>query len=215
MKIKWYGHACFLLTAADGTRILTDPCDPGTGYTLSGIEADVITVSHGHHDHNYLAAAAGKPKVYDTVGEHDYDGISIKGVHTWHDDRGGQLRGDNIVFVFNIDGLRVCHLGDLGHVPDEAACAAIGKVDVLLCPIGGVYTIDAEEALKVTAALKAHVLIPMHYRTKAVKNIKLDGPEPLLHNLRYWRGHRVGSAEVSLSPDALGENRVIILDYVQ
>ena len=170
MKLRWYGHSCFLLTGADGVRILTDPCDPPTGYKLHDIEADAVTVSHAHHDHNYLAAAAGQPAVIDSAGTFDVRGCRVTGVPTWHDPERGKKRGPNLVFVFEIDGLRVAHLGDLGDVPDAATVDAIGRVDVLLCPIGGYYTIDADEARKTVTSSARACLFPCTTARKPVRS---------------------------------------------
>lgn len=215
MKLRWYGHSCFLLTSTDGVRILTDPCDPPTGYKLHDIEADAVTVSHAHHDHNYLAAAAGQPAVIDSAGTFDVRGCRVTGVPTWHDREQGKKRGPNFVFVFEIDGLRVAHLGDLGEAPDAAAVAAIGRVDVLLCPIGGYYTIDADEARKTANLLGPRVFIPMHYRTKACTIDVLAPIEPLIHNAVDCNIHRVNGSDVTLTPASLGEDRILVLDYVK
>lgn len=214
MKIKWYGHSCFLLTAANGARFLTDPCEPEVGYTLKNIETDAITVSHSHRDHNYVAAALGTPRIFDAAGEYDFLGCKIKAISTCHDDQGGALRGSNLVFVFDMDGLRLAHLGDLGHAPDEATVSAIGPIDVLLAPIGGVYTIDADGARAVANQLKPKILIPMHYKTRAC-TLDLDGVDKLLTGARNCRIHRLGENEISLSPASLGEDRILIPDYVK
>ena len=181
MRIKWYGHSCFLLSTDGGTRVLTDPCAPETGYRLADIEADVVTCSHGHYDHNYVAAVRGAPQVVDTAGGHvlGAGGGSITGVPTWHDGDGGAKRGANLVFILEVDGLRVVHLGDLGHVPDAAQAAAIGRPDVLFLPVGGTYTIDAAGAAQTAALLRPRRIVPMHYRTERL-TFPLDGPEPFL-----------------------------------
>ena len=212
MKLRWYGHACFLLTGADGVRILTDPCDPQTGYKLHNVEADVVTVSHVHHDHNYLAAVAGQPTVIDSAGAFDVRGCRIIGVPTWHDHEQGKKRGANLVFVFEIDGLRIAHLGDLGDVPDAAAAGAIGRVDVLLCPIGGYYTIDADEARRTANLLGPRVFIPMHYKTPALR-LDIDGIEALLAENENWKVHRLNSDTCTLTRDTLGAKRLLLLDY--
>ena len=213
MQLKWYGHSCFLLTAADGTRILTDPCDPEmTGYRLPRIETDIVTISHGHHDHNYLAAAAGKPAVIDTAGAHEARGISITGVPTWHDDVQGAKRGANLVFTFEIDGLRVAHLGDLGEIPPDAAFTAIGPVDVLLCPVGGFYTIDAGTAWQVTERLRPRVIVPMHYKTP-VNHFPIAGVDDFLAVSGETPVRRVDGTECELEPKANDTAYILLLDF--
>lgn len=214
MKIKWYGHSCFLMTAANGARFLTDPCDPDVGYALQHIETDVITVSHDHHDHNYIEAAMGQPQVLNQAGEYEILGCSIHAVPTFHDEVKGKKRGSNLVFVFEIDGLRIAHLGDLGHVPEEETVNAIGPIDVLLAPIGGVYTIDADGARAVANLLKPKILIPMHYKTR-VSTLDIDSVDKLLTGARDCRIHRVGESEVTLTLPSLGGDRILVLDYVR
>ena len=214
MKIKWYGHSCFMLTADNGARFLTDPCDPSVGYTLKNIETDAVTISHAHHDHSYLEAVLGEPEVYQTVGEYQYLGVKIRAVPAFHDGEAGALRGENLIFVFEIDGLTVAHLGDLGHLPDERLISEIGLVDVLLAPIGGVYTLDAEGAQATADLLKPKVLIPMHYKTRAC-TLDVGGVDRLLSQAQDCRIHKLGENEISLSPASLGAHRILIPDYVK
>ncbi len=214
MNVKWYGHSCFLLTGANGVRILIDPCDKSTGYELSNIEADVVTSSHDHHDHNYFAAAAGNPIRIDAPGEYTVGDVRITGIPTWHDDQEGKLRGRNIVFIFEIDGMRVCHLGDLGHMLDEETLAKIGKLDVLLAPVGGTYTIDHVITRKIANALNASVLIPMHYKTNAV-NLDIVGVQQLLTEAQNCAVHRLNQSDCILTKESLGEDRLLVLDYTK
>lgn len=166
MRIKWLAHSAFLLTASDGTRIVTDPYKPGGGIAFGPITepADFVTVSHDHFDHNDVAGVPGKPKAIRTSGSHMAGEVSVTGFDSFHDDKRGAQRGKNIIFVFEDAGLRVAHLGDLGHVPTEQA-KAIGRVDVALIPVGGFYTIDPATAHRTAELLGARVVIPMHYKT--------------------------------------------------
>lgn len=214
MKIKWYGHSCFLLTADNGARFLTDPCDPSVGYTLKNIETDAVTISHNHHDHSYLEAVLGSPAVYQEAGEYQFLGVKLKAIPAFHDEKAGAIRGTNLIFVFEIDGLTVVHLGDLGHLPDESLVEAIGPVDVLLAPIGGVYTLDAEGAQAAANLLKPKVLIPMHYKTRAC-TLDVGGVDRLLSKAQNCRIHKLGENEISLSPASLGTDRILIPDYVK
>lgn len=139
MLIKRFAHSCFLLQSEGGTRILTDPCDPETGYNVGPVEADCVTESHQHHDHNYTAAAKGRDvKVISAPGEYTVGDVKITGIPCWHDEMQGAKRGGNIIFVFEMDGLRLAHMGDIGHLPDEATLKAMGHIDILLIPVGGV-----------------------------------------------------------------------------
>ena len=167
MKIKWLGHASFLITSDTGTRIITDPYTVGMGISYGEIKesADIVLVSHGHGDHNNVAAVKGNPEVVKEAVSKTVKGIAIKGVATHHDASGGSQRGPNVIFCFTVDGMRLCHLGDLGHPLTDAQAAEIGAVDILLIPVGGFFTIDAAMATKVSDKLKPKVVIPMHYKT--------------------------------------------------
>ena len=212
MQITWYGHACFLLESDAGARIVIDPCDPTVGYALDGISADAVTVSHAHHDHNYLPAVAGNPVVIDTAGAHSVKDVSVTGFCSWHDEAQGKKRGANLLFRFDFDGIRVLHLGDLGHALSAETVAAIGEIDVLLCPIGGTYTIDAAQALEVDEQLRPRVFIPMHYATSAT-HMDIDGVDPLLRLVGERGVHRINGSSCTITKDALGERRILLLDY--
>jgi L-ascorbate metabolism protein UlaG (beta-lactamase superfamily) len=166
MKIKHLAHAAFLITADSGVRIVTDPYETSPAFKHDEINesADIVTVSHEHGDHNNVAAVGGNPQVVKTATE--ARGINITAVATAHDDKNGSERGRNTVFCFEIEGMNVCHLGDLGHMLNDAQAEAIGSVDVLMVPVGGFFTIDAGTAGKVSEKLKAKVIIPMHYNTE-------------------------------------------------
>lgn len=212
MQITWYGHSCFLLTAESGYSILTDPCDRETGYDLHDIVCDTVTVSHDHHDHNCLVSVAGSPLVIRTTGEHLAGDIKITGFFSYHDDAKGAFRGENIVFLYEIDGLRILHLGDLGHMLSDEMIETIGDVDILLAPIGGVYTINAKLATELSDRLHAKVLIPMHYKTPAL-HFDIEGLEPLLAANANRRVHYLNANTATLTRDTLGESRLLILDY--
>ncbi len=171
MKIKWLGHASFLISSDSGVRIITDPYEPNDKLRYGEINesADIVTVSHDHFDHSNVAAVKGNPQVVKDNAE--VKGIEFKGISTFHDNAGGKDRGRNTIFCFEVDGVKVCHLGDLGHGLTADQAAAIGAVDVLLLPVGGLYTIDATVASRVAEQLKPGVVIPMHF-----KNNQCDFP---------------------------------------
>ncbi|MCK4368787.1 MAG: MBL fold metallo-hydrolase [Dehalococcoidales bacterium] len=168
MKIKYLGHAAFVITSDAGVKIITDPYETGPGLTYGEIteSAGVVTVSHDHLDHCNVAAVRGNPEVVRRTGRSTAKGAEFRGIATYHDEAKGRLRGNNIIFCFEVDGIRVCHLGDLGHLLDDKQLAEIGSVDILLIPVGGFFTIDARAATQVCDQLKPKVIIPMHYRTE-------------------------------------------------
>ena len=164
MKIKWLGHASFLITSAAGIRIITDPYQtkPGLDYGEINEAADIVTISHEHADHNHAAAVRGNPQVL--RGTAEAKGISFRSIPVHHDSAGGTQRGKNTIFCFTVDGVKVCHLGDLGHALSDKQAAEVGEVDVLLAPVGGFFTVDAATASRIGEQLKARVIIPMHFR---------------------------------------------------
>jgi L-ascorbate metabolism protein UlaG (beta-lactamase superfamily) len=210
MKIKWLGHSCFLITSKDGTRVITDPYAVGGGINYSPIEetADVVVVSHGHGDHSNVSAVQGKPEVLRGDGTKTAKGIQFKGIATYHDASQGKQRGPNTVFCFTLDGIKLCHLGDLGHVLDPEQAAEIGAVDILLVPVGGYFTIDASEASQVCNQLKPKVVIPMHFKTPKCA-YPIAGVEDFLRGKKEVR--RVGGSEVDVEQEKLPAATEIVL----
>jgi L-ascorbate metabolism protein UlaG (beta-lactamase superfamily) len=183
MKVKWLGHASFLLESESGLRIVTDPYTPGMfglDYAAPSERADIVTVSHEHDDHNNVAAVQGNPQVVRGAGIHEAKGIQFKGVASSHDPTSGSQRGPNTIFCFALDDINVCHLGDLGHDLDDRTAAEIGQVDVLLIPVGGNFTIDAAAATRACEKLSPRVVIPMHFKNERCPNFPVAGVEDFL-----------------------------------
>ncbi|NTV88748.1 MAG: MBL fold metallo-hydrolase [Clostridiales bacterium] len=215
MKIRWLGHSCFLLTAADGTKIVTDPYDGTMGYKLPEVTADIVTTSHGHFDHNYTKGVRGLFTHIEKPGQYNIKGVGIHGTGAFHDEERGNKRGAIIIFVFTIDGLRICHCGDLGHMPDASMLREIGKVDVLMIPVGGTFTLDAEGAAAVVKAVNPAVTIPMHYKTRAL-TFNLDGVDKFLaaSGIKDTKSVAAGKKEIEITSENLsGLPSVILLDY--
>lgn len=168
MEIKWFGQSCFAIAANNGTRIVIDPFDKKIGYPLPDLEADILTISHNHSDHNNVSIVRGEFEHLDKPGQYFERGISILGISTFHDNHGGFFRGNNTVFKYTIDDINVCHCGDLGHELSPEQIEQLGSVDILLLPVGGLATINASTAVAVMEQLKPVITIPMHYRTKAL-----------------------------------------------
>ncbi|MFH0846901.1 MAG: MBL fold metallo-hydrolase [Chloroflexota bacterium] len=166
LKVKYLAHSCFLITSESGTKIITDPYLTGGELTYGevGDSADIVTVSHEHSDHNNTAAVGGSPQVVSRASA-EVNGIKFRAISTFHDTAQGTARGRNTVYCFEVSGLKICHLGDLGHLLSEAQVSEIGAVDILLIPVGGTYTINAPVATQICDQLKPKVVIPMHYLT--------------------------------------------------
>jgi len=171
MKIKYYGHSAFLITSDQGPKIILDPYESGAyggalAYGKIPDQADIVLTSHDHSDHNDVKSLSGTPEILKGSGPKTAKGISFKGIPTYHDPSKGSERGTNTIFTFTVDGVRVCHLGDLGHILADKELAEMGSVDILFIPVGGHFTIDPKEATRVADQIRPRVLIPMHFKTE-------------------------------------------------
>lgn len=181
MKIEWLGHACFLIETKNGVKIITDPYKPGSfqgavGYSDIDVNADIVTVSHRHFDHDYTQAVPSA-QVVDKVGRFEVRGIEIEGIGSFHDEEEGAKRGENIIFILNAEGMRIGHLGDLGHIPLNLE--KIKNLDVLLIPVGGTFTIDADQATQLIELIKPRIVIPMHFKTEKL-GFDIDGVDTFI-----------------------------------
>lgn len=165
MEITHLGHSSFKLRGKNAT-LVTDPYDPiFVGIKFPKVEADIVTVSHQHKDHNYTQAVGGNPLVIAGPGEYEVKGVKIIGVPSYHDDVKGEKRGHNTVYHIEMDGVNIVHCGDLGHKFDDKEMELLNGIDILILPVGGYYTIDAETATAVITQLEPKIVIPMHYLT--------------------------------------------------
>lgn len=179
MEIAYFGHSAFKIKTKTGVVIL-DPYDAQMlGKSLPKIDADVVTISHHHNDHNAFAHIGGDPLVIDLPGEYERKGIRITGFETYHDKNKGEDRGKNTMYKIEGDDVSVLHCGDLGHALSAETIEMIDGVDVLLVPVGGFYTIDADEARQVVEKLEPSIVIPMHYRNEAFSSDIMEKLAPL------------------------------------
>jgi L-ascorbate metabolism protein UlaG (beta-lactamase superfamily) len=210
MDINWLGHSCFRLKGKQAT-IVTDPFPPDLGYTLGKPTADIVTVSHQHPGHAYYKGIGGDPKVIAGPGEYEVKGVLIIGIATFHDADGGQKKGRNTVYLIELDGITVCHLGDLGHVLTAEQVEEIDDVDVLLLPVGGGSTINAATATEVIRQIEPKVVIPMHYQTPVLKR-ELAPVDGFLKEMGIERP--TSQPKLSFNPSSLPvSTQVFLLDY--
>jgi len=170
MDIQYVGHSCFRIRGKEGI-VITDPFQSSVGFAMPSLRADVVTLSHDHDDHNNsqsISATANRevPFIVQEAGEYEVGGITVFGYPTWHDDKKGNERGKNVMYSIFVDDIHVLHLGDLGHTLEQKTIEAIPAIDVLLVPVGGVYTLDPKKASEVISSLEPAYVIPMHYRTE-------------------------------------------------
>jgi L-ascorbate metabolism protein UlaG (beta-lactamase superfamily) len=169
MKIRYNGHSCFTIITDSGTVIVSDPYEPGSydggiGYDPIDVTPDIVTISHDHPDHNYTAGFSND--FIEVRGDGEAKGFTFEGLEVFHDESEGSERGMNTIIIMNVEGVRICHLGDLGHTLSSEQIATLGAIDVLLLPIGGTFTIGPDRATKIFTAVKPRVTIPMHFKTK-------------------------------------------------
>lgn len=165
MKLKYYGHACFSLSYEGGPTLVIDPFDETVTYPPCNEICDAALLSHDHFDHNHVQTLRGDFVTIRSAGAYDVQGVRITAVDSFHDKKGGALRGKNLILRIEGGGLTIVHLGDLGHMPDEKQLEAMSGADIMLVPIGGTYTIDTPEAEEVIRLARPKHAVAMHYRT--------------------------------------------------
>jgi L-ascorbate metabolism protein UlaG (beta-lactamase superfamily) len=214
MLIKWLGHASFLLQAADGTKVITDPYESGAYgggimHTSINIEPDIVTVSHDHADHGYVEGLPGKFQVVASTGSWNDKGVNVTGIGCFHDLEKGTIRGPIVMFVITVDGVRVAHLGDLGHELGACELEQMGQVDVLLIPVGGYYTIGPEQATRVVEQLKPKIAIPMHFKNERI-NLTIGPVDDFLRGKPNVK--MPGISEIEVTKDTLpAETEIVVL----
>lgn len=185
MYITWLGQSCFKLQdkiGPDGVMLVTDPYQDEIGLKMPRFEADIVTISHDHYDHNNKGAIRGNPLIIDTAGEYETKGVFIEGVAAWHDEKAGAERGKNIIYRMEMEDISITHLGDLGHALDDKQLEKLEGTDILLIPVGGKYTINAAKAVEIISQIEPRIVIPMHYKTPRLK-IDIEGVEKFIKEL--------------------------------
>lgn len=210
MEVTWLGHSCFRLKGKEAT-VITDPFDQASGYSLGKPTAHIVTLSHSHPHHSFVAGIGGEPRVIRSPGEYEIANVLITGIPTFHDANLGKSWGKNTVYIIEIDEVVVCHLGDLGHVPSSEQVEEMADVDILLVPVGGVSTIDAVKAAETVSLVAPKIVIPMHFKTEAAR-MQLESLDSFLKEM--------GDTEVAPKPKLTvsrsslpEETEVVVLSY--
>ena len=214
MQITYYGHSCFCLTSSSGVTVLTDPFTR-VGYEMpKGLKADVVTVSHAHFDHNYTAGVQ-TARIISKTGKYTEKDVEIVGFSTYHDEKKGALRGENTVFIIKMDGLIVCHFGDVGEPYSEKFAKACKGADVFLLPVGGTYTVNAAQAKEYVDELRPKRVIPMHFKPSDGA-LDIEGVEGFLRLFEEKDIVRIQEGSVALSAERVnGGFGVIYLERVK
>jgi L-ascorbate metabolism protein UlaG (beta-lactamase superfamily) len=212
LDVTWHGQSCFRLRGRNATAI-TDPYPPSLGIKLPKLEADVVTVSHPHPGHSYVDAVTTKDAfIVEGPGEYEVKGITVFGIRAFHDSNEGADQGGNTIYVLEVDDIRVCHLGDLGHALTDETVEAIGTpVDVLLVPVGGGKALTAAQAAEVVRTIEPRWVVPMHYRLPGLK-LELDGVEMFLKEMAVTEAAPQGKLIVQYSGSGEGETKVFLLE---
>lgn len=210
MLIKYLGHSSFFIRSSHGTKILTDPFDGSIDYKPYEGAVDITTISHIHGDHSYLKNLPKNTTILDSVGYYNFNDIKITGILSYHDKYQGALRGNNIIFLIEIDGYRICHLGDLGHILNNDEIINLGDIDVLFVPIGGNITLGGKEASVLCQKVNPKIIIPMHYKTPRIK-INLEGVDKFFKYMK--NGEKLVSNSIEFNGDITKKNYVTILHY--
>lgn len=213
MEITFLGHASFRLRGKSAS-LVTDPYDSEmVGFKYPRTEADIVTISHDHADHNKPQQVKGVNKIVSGPGEYEIKGVSIIGMPSFHDNKKGALRGKNTIYVIEMDNLRVAHLGDLGHTLKDDFFSSLGDIDILMIPIGGEYTIGTTDAVQVAHSIEPEIILPMHYQMKGLKKdtfAKLSGVDSFLKEMGFVveRGPKLTVKKEGL----IGEQKIVVLE---
>jgi len=210
LDVTWLGHGCFRLRGR-GAAVVTDPYPPTIGLKLSRMDAEVVTVSHEHDNHNYTQVVRDGAYEIHGPGEYEVAGVSVIGVPTYHDEQKGAKHGRNTVYLIEIDDVRVCHLGDLGHKLDDSEAEAVASPDVLLVPVGGRSAINGAQAAEVVRQLEPRYVVPMHYAIPGLK-IELDPLDRFLKEMGVATSDAQPKLSVQKSSVTEYETKVVVLE---
>ena len=209
MKIRYLGHSCFEFTESTGTTIVTDPYGD-VGFSMPNTRAEAVTVSHSHFDHNNVKAVDGNPVIFDREGQYEIGGVEITAIKSYHDDENGKNRGENLIFKFRMDGVEVCHLGDLGEECSSSLIEALLPIHVLLIPVGGNYKINAQQAKEYVDRIMPSYVIPMHYKTKGL-DIDVEKPDEFIDLFDGEDVEELETSEIELFRDDITEEQTKLI----
>ena len=210
MDVTWLGHGCFRLRGKNAA-VVTDPYPPSIGLRLPKQDAEVLTISHEHENHAYAQAVRDGAYEIHGPGEYEIAGVSVVGVPTYHDAEKGKKEGRNTVYLIEIDDVRICHLGDLGHKLDDAEAESVASPDVLLVPVGGHTTMNAAQAAEVVRQLEPRYVVPMHYAIPGLK-LQLDPIDRFLKEMGVTSSEAQPKLTVQKSSVAEYETKVVVLE---
>ena len=205
------GHSCFRIEAKEGS-ILIDPFSKDIGLRPPKIKDNLVLVSHHHDDHDNVREAGPEVFIIDGPGEYEKQGVSIRGIKSFHDKSGGKERGNNTIYVIKAEDMTICHMGDFGQEKlEDSQLEEIGDVDILMIPIGGKYTIDYKEAAGVVSQIEPKIVVPMHYKVKDLK-LEIDGPDKFLKEIGLTP-EKVDKLKIAKKTLPIEETKLVVLEY--
>ena len=210
MDVTWLGHGCFRLRGRSAA-VVTDPYPPAIGLKLGRMDAEVLTISHEHDNHSYAQVVRDGAYEIRGPGEYEVAGVSVIGVPTYHDAEKGAKHGRNTVYLIEIDDVRICHLGDLGHKLEDAEAEAVASPDVLLVPVGGRDAMNGAQAAEVVRQLEPRYVVPMHYAIPGLK-LELDPIDRFLKEMGVTTSEPQPKLSVQKSSVSEYETKVVVLE---
>ena len=213
MNIQWLGHSCVKIESSKGKTIIIDPYREDIGFKLPEVSSDIVLISHNHYDHNNKEAIKGNPFIAEEPGEYNVAGFSIIGVHSWHDELEGQKRGENIIWVITDDNFTIAHFGDFGQkelTPEQADI--IGDIDILFIPVGGFFTINSNDAVRIINKLEPKAVAPIHYKIPGLKSSEIAGNEEFLHALGVENANPIDEWKVKASDLPVEGRKVVVFN---
>ena len=216
MEIYWKGHALFYIETEPvknkKVSLVIDPYDASLGLPLPSLAADILLITHNHFDHNNVKLVKGEPFIIKGPGEYDVGNVYIEGIKGFHDDKQGAERGEITIYTIESEGIRICHLSDLGQKElTEKQLERIGNIDILMIPVGGTYTISSKEAPSIISQIEPKIVIPMHYALPGLK-IKLDKVDKFLKEMGAKEPEIIKKLKIR-KKDLPAEMKIILLQY--
>jgi len=210
MVITWYGQSCFKIQSGE-TVVFTDPFNKDIGLVPPRGLAHIVTISHDHQNHNNFESLTGEPLIIDGPGEYETKSVNIKGIFSYHDETEGKKLGTNTIYVIEIEGVKICHLGDLGQkkLTDEQL-EEIDEADILMIPVGGNHTIDGETATEIINQIEPRIVIPMHYKISGL-TAKIDNADLFLKEMGVSKKEAVDKLTIKKKDLPQEETEVVVM----
>lgn len=216
MEIQWYGQSLFQITTTksnkERVRIIIDPYNGDYGLKVPKLKGDILLITHQHKDHNNVKAVSGNPFLIEGPGEYEVRGIMIEGIHSFHDKSQGKERGENTIYTIETEGIKLSHMGDFGEEElNNEQLEEMGDIDILMIPVGGIYTISAKEARRIVSQIEPKIVIPMHYAIPGLK-LKLDSLKKFLDAFGLKKIEPQKKLSIKKKDLSFEETKVIVLE---